>query len=144
MEFRDIETKLLKEYKEFMNTNSTFKDLLKILPSTPQSFSVYPTIVFSEVGNSDYILGKSLDRLETVDNLTYQVDIYTKDIKLNNNTYAARTVINELKDLTFKFFNDICFIRENATRGEYIDVTVSRYTIVATGKLNNWNMKISQ
>lgn len=140
----DIETQLLKEYKDFINENSTFKDKVKILPSTPQSFSIYPTIVFSETSNVDNIMGKTLDRIESVDNLLYQVDIYTKDVKIGNQTYAGRTVINELKDLTFKFFNDIGFIRENATRGEYIDVTVYRYTIVCSGKLNNWNMKISQ
>lgn len=140
----DIETQLLKEYKDFINENSTFKDKVKILPSTPQSFSIYPTIVFSETSNVDNLMGKTLDRIESVDNLLYQVDIYTKDVKIGNQTYAGRTVINELKDLTFKFFNDIGFIRENATRGEYIDVTVYRYTIVCSGKLNNWNMKISQ
>lgn len=140
----DIETQLLREYKEFIADNSIFGDKTKILPSTPQSFSVYPTIVFSETSNIDNIMGKTLDRTETVDNLLYQVDIYTKDIKKDSKTYAGRTVINELKDLTFKFFNDIGFIRENATRGEYIDVTVYRYTMVFSGKINNWNMKITQ
>lgn len=140
----DIETQLLREYKEFIANNSIFSDKVKILPSTPQSFSIYPTIVFSETSNTDNLMGKTLDRIETVDNLLYQVDIYTKDVKINNQTYAGRTVINELKDLTFKFFNDIGFIRENATRGEYIDVTVYRYTMVFSGRLNNWNMKISQ
>ena len=147
----DIETQLLREYKDFINAKSVFSSKVEILPSTPQSFSVYPTIIFSEVNNVDYILGKTLDRNETVDNISYQVDIYTKDIKLTStvneqevtNTYAARTVINELKDLTFKFFNDIGFVRVNAIRGEYIDVTVQRYTILFSGKLNNWNMKIS-
>ena len=153
MELIDIETELLREYKEFMFEHSRFLNNDKsILPSTPQSFSIYPTIVFSEVNNIDAILGKSLDRMETVDNLIYQVDIYTKDITITETVdgvttkkkIAARTVINELKDLTFKFFNDIGFIRENATRSEYIDVTVSRYTIVESGKVNNWNMMISQ
>jgi len=138
----DIETQLLREYKEFIASKSIFGDKTKILPSTPQSFSVYPTIVFSETSNTDNLMGKSLDRLETVDNLLYQVDIYTKDIKKDGKTYAGRTVINELKDLTFNFFNGIGFIRENATRGEYIDVTVYRYTMVFSGRVNNWNMKI--
>ena len=148
----DIETQLLREYKDFITSKSIFGDKVKILPSTPQSFSVYPTIIFSEVNNTDYIYGKSLDRLETVDNLAYQVDIYTKDVKITTKidnqdvtkTYAGRTVINELKDLTFQFINGIGFIRENATRGEYIDVTVYRYTILFTGKLTNWNMKVTQ
>ena len=126
----DIETQLLREYKEFMQNKSIFVIQDTILPSTPQSFSFYPRIVFSEVNNVDYILGKTLDRTETVDNLTYQIDIYAKDVKKNGKTYAARTVINELKDLTFEFINDIGFIREGATRGEYIDVTVQRYTIL--------------
>ena len=140
----DIETQLLREYKDFITNKSIFGEKVKILPSTPQSFSVYPTIVFSEVNNVDYLLGKTVDRLETVDRLAYQVDIYTKDVKLDGKTYAGRTVINELKDLTFKFFNDIGFIRENATRGEYIDVTVYRYTILCTGKIANWNTSIIQ
>lgn len=145
MELIDIETELLREYKEFMFEHSRFlNNDRSILPSTPQSFSVFPTIVFSETSNVDYLLGKSTDRTETVDNLLYQVDIYTKDIKKDGKTYAGRTVINELKNLTFKFFNDIGFIRENATRGEYIDATVSRYIIVESGKINNWNGKISQ
>lgn len=140
----DIETQLLREYKDFITNKSIFGEKVKILPSTPQSFSVYPTIVFSEVNNTDYMIGKTIDRLETVDRVAYQVDIYTKDIKQDGKTYAGRTVINELKDLTFKFFNDIGFIRENATRGEYIDVTVYRYTILCTGKITNWNTSIIQ
>lgn len=140
----DIETQLLREYKEYMANKSIFGELVKILPSTPQSFSIFPTIVFSEVNNTDYTLGKTLERTESVDNLSYQVDIYTRDVKLGNQTYSARTVINELKDLTFKFFNDIGFIRINALRGEYIDVTIQRYTMLFNGKLNNWNKKISQ
>ena len=140
----DIETQLLREYKEYVVNHTRFNELVKILPSTPQSFSVFPTIVFSEVNNVDYTLGKTLDRTESVDNLSYQVDIYTKDIKIEDKTYSARTVINELKDITFKFFNEIGFLRINALRGEYIDVTVQRYTILFNGKLNNWNKKITQ
>lgn len=139
----DIETRLLREYKNFIAQNSIFGDKTKILPSTPQSFSVFPTIVFSETTNIDYIFGKSTDRIEYIDNVLYQVDIYTKDIKKDGQIYAGRTVINELKDLTFKFFNDIGFIRENATRGEYIDVTVSRYTMVFSARINGWNGMIS-
>lgn len=147
----DIETQLLRKYKEFIAQKSIFGDKTKILPSTPQSFSVFPTIVFSETSNTDYVFGKSLDRSEYIDNVLYQVDIYTKDVTLTETiegettkkVYAGRTVINELKDLTFKFFNDIGFMRENATRGEYIDVTVYRYTMVFSARINGWNGMIS-
>lgn len=140
----DIETQLLREYKSFITNKSIYGELVKVLPSTPQSFSIYPTIIFSEVNNSEYTIGTTLDRTEGIDNLSYQVDIYTKDIKLGNKIYSARTVINELKDLTFEFFKQTGFVRANALRGEYIDVTVQRYTMLFNGKLNNWNKKITQ
>ena len=145
----DIESEIVKEYKEYMINNSIFGTILDeqktILPDTPQSFSKFPTIVIKEVNNTNYVQGKTLDRTEYVDNLLYQVDIYTKDVKVKGDTikqYAARTVINELKDETFRFFNQIGFNRVTATRGEYIDPNVNRYIIVFDAKLNNWNMKI--
>lgn len=146
----DIESEIVKEYKEYMYNNSIFGTILEekktILPDTPQSFSKFPTIVIKEANNTSYFRGKTLDRTEYVDNLLYQVDIYTKDVTMKVNdvtkTYAARTVINELKDNTFRFFNQIGFNRITATRGEYVDMNVNRYISVFEAKLNNWNMKI--
>ena len=146
----DIESEIVKEYKEYMINNSIFGEILEenktILPDTPQSFSKFPTIVIKEANNTNFFRGKTLDRTEYVDNLLYQVDIYTKDVKIKINdeikTYAARMVINELKDLTFRFFNQIGFNRVTATRGEYVDINVNRYISVFEGRLNNWNMKI--
>jgi hypothetical protein len=146
----DIESEIVREYKQYMINNSIFGEILEenktILPDTPQSFSKFPTIVIREANNTMYGMGKTLDRTEYVDNLLYQVDIYTKDVKIKIDgeikTYAARTVINELKDLTFKFFNQIGFNRITANRGEYIDVNVNRYISVFEARLNNWNMKI--
>ena len=146
----DIESEIVKEYKEYMIDNSIFGTILEekktILPDTPQSFSKFPTIIIKEVNNTIFSRGKTTDRTEYIDNVVYQVDIYTKDvtIEVDNTfkTYSARTVINELKDLTFKFFNQIGFNRINATRGEYIDINVNRYIMVFDAKINNWNTKI--
>ena len=150
MDIMDIESEIVREYKEYMYDNSIFGDILEekktILPDTPQSFSKFPTIVIKEVNSTNYSRGKTLDRTEFIDNLVYQVEVYTKDVttKINGvtKTYAARTVINELKDKTFDFFNQIGFNRITATRGEYIDINVNRYIMVFDAKLNNWNMKI--
>lgn len=146
----DIESEIVKEYKEYMYNNSIFGTILEekktILPDTPQSFSKFPTIVIREANNTMYSMGKTFDRTEYVDNLLYQVDIYTKDVTMKVNeelkTYVARTVINELKDLTFNFFNQIGFDRITASRGEYVDLNINRYIMVFEAKLNNWNMKI--
>lgn len=150
----DIETQIVKEYKEYMINNSKFGSLLDtnktILPDTPQSFSKFPTIIIRERNNTNNFVGKTIDRTEYVDNVLYQVDVYTKDVKVKEEVndelvtkvYSARSVINELKDLTFNFFNQIGFNRITATRGEYVDLNVNRYIMTFEGKINNWNMKI--
>ena len=75
----DIESEIVKEYKEYMYNNSIFGTILEekktILPDTPQSFSKFPTIVIKEANNTSYFRGKTLDRTEYVANLLYQVDI---------------------------------------------------------------------
>lgn len=138
----NIETTLLKEYKEFIKKNSIFKDVLKVLPDTPQSFSSFPTIIFKESDNSDSLEVKTLNSIEYGDSLTYQIEFYAKNVKLGNTTYAGRTVINELKELTAKFFRNVGFERESSTRGEYIDISVLRHIQIYTASINNWNKKI--
>lgn len=138
----DLETQLLKEFKEFMATKSTFSDKLKILPNTPQSFVKFPTIIFRERNNSDYSRGKSLNYVEYIDNLIYQVDIYTKDIIVDNKKYVARDVIIELKKLVSEFFRNIGFERNNSLKNDYIDKTIYRQTMTFTGQMNSWNKKI--
>ena len=138
----DLETQLLKEFKEFMATKSTFSDILKILPNTPQSFVKFPTIIFRERNNSDYSRGKSLNYVEYIDNLIYQVDIYTKDIIVDNKKYVARDVIIELKNLVSEFFRNIGFERNNSLKNDYIDKTIYRQTMTFTGQMNSWNKKI--
>lgn len=138
----DLETQLLKEFKEFMATKSTFSDKLKILPNTPQSFVKFPTIIFRERNNSDYSRGKSLNYVEYIDNLIYQVDIYTKDIIVDNKKYVARDVIIELKNLVSEFFRNIGFERNNSLKNDYIDKTIYRQTMTFTGQMNSWNKKI--
>lgn len=138
----NIEVDLLKEYNAFMKKNSVFAEKLQILPDTPQSFSKFPTIIFKEQDNTDNLSLLTLNRLEFGDNLTYQVDIYTKNITINGTEYNSRVIINELKDLTAKFFKYCGFQREGSTRGEYTDINVKRQTMLFSGSLSSWNKKI--
>ena len=138
----NIEVGLLKEYNSFIKTNSVFKDKLIVLPDTPQSFSNFPTIIFKEANNVDNLSLMALNRMEYGDDLTYQVEIYTKDVILGNTTYHSRVVINELKDLTAKFFKYCGFQREGSTRGEYTDINVKRQTMLFSGSLSSWNKNI--
>jgi hypothetical protein len=138
----NIEVDLLKEYNAFMKKNSVFAEKLQILPDTPQSFSKFPTIIFKEQDNTDNLSLLTLNRLEFGDNLTYQVDIYTKNITINGTEYNSRVIINELKDLTAKFFKYCGFQREGSTRGEYTDINVKRQTMLFSGSLSSWNKNI--
>lgn len=138
----NIEVDLLKEYNTFMKKNSVFAEKLQILPDTPQSFSKFPTIIFKEQDNTDNLSLLTLNRLEFGDNLTYQVDIYTKNITINGTEYNSRVIINELKDLTAKFFKYCGFQREGSTRGEYTDINVKRQTMLFSVSLSSWNKNI--
>ena len=138
----NIEVDLLKEYNAFMKKNSVFAEKLQILPDTPQSFSIFSTIIFKEQDNTDNLSLLTLNRLEFGDNLTYQVDIYTKNITINGTEYNSRVIINELKNLTAKFFKYCGFQREGSTRGEYTDINVKRQTMLFSGSLSSWNKNI--
>lgn len=137
-----IEQDLIKEYNEFIKTNSVFKDKLIVLPDTPRSFSTFPTIIFKESNNIDNTQIKTTNSLEYGDDLTYQIEIYTKDVLVGNTMYNSRIVINELKDLTYKFFRNVGFTRTSSTRGEYIDITVKRQVMIFSATLQSWNKYI--
>lgn len=138
----DIENDLLKLFYEFIMANSSFASVLQIVPKTPQSFSKFPTIVFKESGNVDYTSGKTLNRQEYIDRLTYTVEIYSKDVIIGNTKYLSNIVIKELNHLIYKFFNNLGFNRITSNRGEYIDLSVDRHISIFEGKINNWNGKI--
>lgn len=136
----EIENELLLEYIDFIKNNVSYS--VKILPKTPQSLASFPTIIFKESNNTSSDTNEALNGLEYVDNLTYTVDIYTKDIQVNNAIVNSRQVMQQLKQLTFNFFRDCGFSRTSCDRGEYADFTVDRLVIIVQGKLNNWNKKI--
>lgn len=138
----NIEVGLLKEYNSFIKANSVFKDKLLVLPDTPQSFSNFPTIIFKEANNYDSTDLMTLNRMEYGDDLTYQVEIYTKDVVIGNTTYHSRVIINELKDLTAKFFRNVGFTRTSSQRGEYIDINVKRHIMIFNATRQSWDNRI--
>lgn len=138
----DKETQILKMYKDYIVANSTFGDKCLILPSTPQSFSKFPTIIIRERNNSENTNATTLNRIEYAENAVYQIDIYAKDITVGNTKYAARSVVNELKRLSFDFIRKLGYTRNSGTNMELLDVTVQRYVIVFTGIVKSWNTSI--
>lgn len=138
----DIETEIIKEYKEYITKNSIFKDVT-ILPSAPQSFSKFPTIIIREASNSQNIGSTSMDLRETSDNLVYQITIYAKNAVVDNKKYQARDVVRTLRLLTCNFFMNCGFTREEGRRSDYVDLSIHRYILLFSGTINNWNNLIN-
>ena len=134
----DIYSKLFKQYKEYINENSTFAP--KILKKTPQSLTYFPTILMKETINTTNT--GTLNRQEFVDNLAYTIEIYTKDCTVGNTRYASDVVMRDLQYLTFEFFNNMKFNRDMCTNAEYIDRSVDRKIIIFSSKINSWNKNI--
>jgi len=137
----NIETPIFKKFKEYLKDNSKFSP--NVFNSTPKNLAVFPTITFKESNNADNTRGITLDRTETVYNITDTIEIYTKDMVINGVEYSKKEITNELKYLIFDFFQTWGFTRTQASQGEYLNYEVDRYIIIETCSLNSWNRKIN-
>lgn len=134
-----IEDELFKEYKEFILENSIFKDTLKVFPNTPKSLASFPTIIMRQINESDYIQGKSTDRLEYVSRINYRVSIYTKPTIVDGTKYQPKQIINELRKLTSDFFRNIGLDKDSDRPSDNIDLSISRQEMIFSGRLASWN-----
>ena len=134
-----IENELFLEYKEFMLQNSTFKDTMLIVPHIPNTLAKFPTIIMSELNNSDNAVGKTTDRTESVSRLSYRVSAYVKPVTVNGVKYQENQVMDEIKELTYHFFNNIGFNRNSSRRTDNIDKSILRQEMIFTGRLASWN-----
>lgn len=134
----DIYNKLFKQYKEYINENSSFAP--KILKKTPQSLSYFPTILMKETINNNN--KRTLNGQEFVDYLAYTIEIYTKDNVVGNMRYASDIVMRDLQYLAFEFFSNMGFNRDMCSNAEYIDQSVDRKIIIFSSKIKSWDGKI--
>lgn len=134
-----IEEKLFNEYKEYMLERSIFKDKLKIFPSTPSTLATFPTIIMQQINDTDYIRGKTTDRLEYVSRLNYRVSIYTKPTIVDGTKYQPKQIINELRKLTSDFFRNVGFDKDGDRPADNIDLSISRQEMTFSGRLASWN-----
>lgn len=138
----DIENKIIKEFSDYIKEKSIFKDTIKVVPDTPESFATFPTIVIKEAINRQNTNATSTNYYEYADDITYQVEIYTKNVTINNVKYQSRNVLSELRLLVCNFFMNCGFERTDGTRGNYPDESIKRYIMLFRGSLNSWNMNI--
>ena len=137
----NIETPIFKYLKKYLQDKSQFSP--NVFNSTPKNLAVFPTITFKETNNTNNLSGTTLDRTETINNITDTIEIYTKDMVINGVSYSKKEITNELKYLIFDFFQTWGFTRTQCTQADYLNYEVDRYIIVETCSLNSWNKKIN-
>lgn len=133
-----IETDLFLEYKQYMLERTKFKDML-IVPMTPKSIAKFPTIVMAEINNSDNSIGKTTDRIENVSRLSYRVSVFVKPVTIDGAKYQELQIMDEIKELTYNFFNQIGFNRNSSRRTDNLDTSILRQEMIFTGNLASWN-----
>lgn len=133
-----IETDLFLEYKQYMLERTKFKDML-IVPMTPKSIAKFPTIVMAEINNSDNSIGKTTDRIENVSRLSYRVSVFVKPVTIDGVKYQELQIMDEIKELTYNFFNQIGFNRNSSRRTDNLDTSILRQEMIFTGNLASWN-----
>ena len=136
----NIETTIFKKYKQYLKDNSKFAP--NLFNKAPKNLSVFPTIVLKETNNIEDSNYTSLDRKEFVNEITSNIDIYTKDMIIDGVKYPSKEIMNELKYLTFDFFQAWGFTRTQCSEADYLNLEIDRLVIIETCKLNNWNRKI--
>ena len=136
----NIETTIFKKYKQYLKDNSKFAP--NLFNKAPKNLSVFPTIVLKETNNIEDSNYTSLDRKEFVNEITSTIDIYTKDMIIDGIKYPSKEIMNELKYLTFDFFQAWGFTRTQCSEADYLNLEIDRLVIIETCKLNNWNRKI--
>lgn len=137
----NIETPIFKYFKKYMQDKSQFSP--NVFNATPKNLAVFPTITFRETNNTNNLRGTTLDRTETVNNITDTIEIYTKDMVIDGVNYSKKEITNELKYLIFDFFQTWGFTRTQCTQADYLNLEVDRFVIVETCSLNSWNRKMN-
>ena len=131
---------LFKDYYEYIKSHVDYQ--LNIEKKSPPEMVKFPTIILKEVNNTNVNAGTSTNRQEVVDLLTYQVDIYTKDLITNNGQIPSYEVQKQLNNLTYNFFFNRGFERTNADNWENMNIKYDRTTLLFQGRLQSWNKRI--
>ena len=134
-----VEDSLFREYKDYINNNSIYSSKLKIYNATPSDLATFPIIIMRQINESDYIEGKTTDRLEYVSRINYRVSIYAKPTIIGNTKHQPRQIINELRELTSNFFRNIGLDKDSDRPTDNIDLSISRQEMMFSGKVASWN-----
>lgn len=140
----DIEDYIFTNFEKYMLEHSKYipsDNERHIYNKAPKTLVRFPTILLKENGNTE--LSRTLDRTQFLDQMTYIIEIYTKDMVINGERVASKVVMSELKYLVFDFFRERGFERVGCNEAETSDYQVDRLVITERCTQNNWNRIIN-
>ena len=131
---------LFDDYYDYIKSHASF-NVEVIKKSMPKEIT-FPTILMREALNINQTKGTATNRVESVDLLTYQVDIVTKDLIDENGLHPSLELQKELKYLTFNFFFERGYERTSTEYWENTNIVYDRLTCLFQGNLQSWNKHI--
>lgn len=131
----DFYNRLFSDYKQYIVDNSIYEP--RVVKYTTQTSTYFPivTLQLSNSINTDY---SSLDFIEKFDEYYFTIDIYAKNkTKGENIVVASQEIIDELTNLTIKFFEGLRMKRTLCRPTPNLDTNILRQTIQYQCMLGN-------
>lgn len=135
----DIYDELFDHYYNYIKNTSP--NSVKISKKSPPTITTFPTIILKEVQNLNTDI-MTTNKQEFVDLVSYQVDIYTKDVVENGVEYPSLLLQKELRNLTYDFFLNKGFTRTNYDNWENNNIVYDRLTLIFQARVQSWNKQI--
>lgn len=135
----DIENAIYNKYKAYMS-NSRFNP--KVFNKSPKQLKDFPTIIFKETSNRENTRYKTLDFSQTVNQITFTVEVYTQDLVIENVKFASKIVMNELKRMSFDFFQYCGFERTSCEYVDYYNTDIDRLIMTVRTNQASWNLQV--
>lgn len=121
-------------YKKYIEENSIYKPrVVKYNTSTSPYFPLITCPLSDET-----IAFKSTKKIEKIENIFFTIDIYAKDIVKGSKKIASQMVVDELKQLTYQFFEDGLNMNRTLSRPTpNLDTSILKHTIHYDCAINN-------
>lgn len=135
----DIENAIFQKLKSYM-ANSKFNP--KVFNKSPRQLKDFPTIIFKETSNREDTRYKTLDFSQTVNQITFTIEVYTQDLTIGNTKYASKIVMSELKYMLFDFFQYCGFNRTSCDYVDYYNNEMDRLVMTVQTSQASWNIQV--
>lgn len=125
----DVYDEIYIKARKYIKDNSQYNP--KVLKNSPQTFNSFPLIIITETENNLVSGSETLKYGEGKYNLTYEIELYAKDI----DEKSKKEILDELKKLVNDIFDEYYkFTRKTCKTAPNADIDIGkifmRYTAV--------------